>query len=272
LNENDRKNPRVLDSTLYWEARWYGNCAANNRANNHEDRFIMKKFIFGIASVFAIIGASTAQADRVKGSAKADFATDELSVPCVLIENYSSELDGQYVDLVLDRRGESFNYELTFAEPEDSAMCQEMANYSVFIDDDFTDDDSSDDSTDDDSTDDDSTDDDSTDDDSTGASNLFVNCEVRSDRSKGSIDGKNLAAGEYYAVLSSGENSLTSQVKSNTGDEVEFDFDSDPDDIAEGAEAIDSTFIEGNSVIGEIFDATTDELVLSESASCRVRD
>lgn len=250
---------KTPETRLYFilGARWHGNCAANNRAKNHEDGFIMKKITFGIASAFAIIVASTAQADRVKGSAKADFATDELFVPCVLIENYSDEFDGQYVDLVLDRRGESFNYELTFAEPEDSAMCQEMANYSVFIDDDSTDDDSSD---------------DSEDDDSTGASNLFVKCEVRTSRSKGSIEGKNLAAGEYYAVLSSGENSLTSQVKSNTGDEVEFDFDSDPDDIAEGAEAIDSTFIAGNSVIGEIFDATTDELVLSESASCRVRD
>jgi hypothetical protein len=227
----------------------------------------MKKIAFGIVSACAFIAVSTAQADRVKGSARADFGSDELFVPCVLIENYSDEFDGQYVDLVLDRRGESFNYELTFAEPEDAAMCAEMANYAEFIDDDSTDDDSSDD----DSSDDDSSDD-SSDDDSTSASDLFVKCEVRSDRSKGSIEGKNLAAGEYYAVLSSGENSITSQTRSNTGDEVEFDFDSDSDDIAEGAEAIDANFIAGNSVLGEIFNATNDELVVSESASCRVKD
>ena len=223
----------------------------------------MKKLTLGIASVCAIMAASTAQADRVKGSARADFGTDELLVPCVLIENHSEEFDGQYLDIVLDRRGKSFNYELTFAEPEDGAMCEEMSNYAIFIDDDSTDDDSSDD---------DSSDDDSSDDDGDDASNLFVSCEVRSDRSKASVNGKNLAAGDYYAVLTSGGNTITSESKNITGDEVEFDFDSDPDDIAEGAEAIESDFIQEDSVTGEIFAAATDELVLSETVSCRVTD
>ena len=61
----------------------------------------------------------TALADSVKGSAKADFSNDELEVPCVLIQGTGGNGDGRFYDIVLERRGKSFNYEMIFAERED---------------------------------------------------------------------------------------------------------------------------------------------------------
>jgi hypothetical protein len=42
------------------------------------------------------------------------------------------------------------------------------------------------------------------------AARLDVKCEVRSDRSRASVDAKNVASGDYYAVLISGGEAVTS--------------------------------------------------------------
>ena len=73
---------------------------------------------------------------------------------------------------------------------------------------------------------------------------VLVKCEVRSDRSKISIDGNGLATGSYQAVATSGANSATAPAHQTIGDEVEFDFDSNAADIAAGATAIASDFIQ----------------------------
>ena len=96
-------------------------------------------------SMATLMLSQSALADRVKGSAKADFSNDELEVPCVLIEGTGGNGDGRFYDIVLERRGKSFNYEMIFAEREDGDMCAEMANYARFIDDDQEDEDDSDD-------------------------------------------------------------------------------------------------------------------------------
>lgn len=250
----------------------------------------MKKTATSIAVAAAtLLLAQAAQADRVKGGAKADFSNDELQVPCVQIEGYSAGADGQFFDIVLKRRGKSFNYELSFAEPEDAAVCEELANYAVFIDDDpeddaaddsnddadDVDDDSGDDS--DDVADDDSSDDDSSSDDGEDVANLFASCEVRHVegeqlRSKVKVKAKDLAAGDYYAVITSGENTLQSETVTINDDEVEFEFDSDADDVLEGAEAIEASFIVDKSVTAEVADAATDEVLLTETVSCLVKD
>jgi hypothetical protein len=72
-----------------------------------------------------------------------------------------------------------------------------------------------------------------------------VRCEVRSDRSKISVDGNDLATGTYQARVTSGANTATAPAQQTIGDEVEFDFDSEPDDIAAGATAIAADFIQG---------------------------
>ena len=74
------------------------------------------------------------------------------------------------------------------------------------------------------------------------AADVQVSCEKRSNRSKISIDGNNLASGSYRAVAKSGTRTATSDFATTVGDEVEFDFDSRAGDIAEGATAIGAQF------------------------------
>ena len=232
----------------------------------------MKKLKLSCAISFAAIMLSQpALADRVKGSAKADFSNDELEVPCVLIQGTGGNGDGRFYDIVLERRGKSFNYEMIFAEREDSTMCEEMANYATFIDDDPEDDDSNDDVADDDSDDDDSNDD------SGDVANLFASCEVRDQsgdqvRSKIKVKAKDLTSGSYYAIVTSGDNTVQSEAYSTDEDELEIEFDNDADDVLEGAEAIEAGFIQDGSVLAEIFAADTDELLLSETVNCRIKN
>jgi len=232
----------------------------------------MKKLKLSCAISFAAIMLSQpALADRVKGSAKADFSNDELEVPCVLIQGTGGNGDGRFYDIVLERRGKSFNYEMIFAEREDATMCEEMANYATFIDDDPEDDDSNDDVADDDSDDDDSNDD------SGDVANLFASCEVRDQsgdqvRSKIKVKAKDLTSGSYYAIVTSGDNTVQSEAYSTDEDELEIEFDNDADDVLEGAEAIEAGFIQDGSVLAEIFAADTDELLLSETVNCRIKN
>lgn len=102
---------------------------------------------------------------------------------------------------------------------------------------------------------------------------VSVKCERRSGRSKISVDGRNLPSGSYTARVSSGASSLTSAARATVGDEVEFDFDSARDDIAQGATAIPAAFIDVSAtpqVRGEILDASG-SLVGGQEASCRIR-
>lgn len=96
-----------------------------------------------------------------------------------------------------------------------------------------------------------------------------VRCEVRSNRSKISVDGNGLipAGGTFTAKATSGANSATAPAAKAVGDEVEFDFDSDSGDIAEGAVAIAPNFIQNGSVSGQILNAAG-KVVASATATC----
>lgn len=100
------------------------------------------------------------------------------------------------------------------------------------------------------------------------AADVRVRCETRSDRSRGSVDGNNLRPGDYYAVFSSGANSAQSPVERSQGDEAEFDFDSNPRDIRQGATAIARNFIVNNQATGTIFDAAGNQ-VATRTVNCR---
>ena len=103
-----------------------------------------------------------------------------------------------------------------------------------------------------------------------GDDTLRVRCEVRgTSRSKISVDGRNLASGNYWARVQSGVNTAVSGLRATIGDEVEFDFDSQPNDIAAGATAIARTFIRNGRVTAEILNAGT--VVRSATVACRVR-
>lgn len=96
-------------------------------------------------------GAGSARVDRIGGSPKADFASNELTIPCVLVEGLDDSTDGMFFDIKLLRRGKSFNYELVAAAAEDTAMCQAIADFAEMEDEDLVDEDD-DDTTDDDTT------------------------------------------------------------------------------------------------------------------------
>lgn len=102
------------------------------------------------------------------------------------------------------------------------------------------------------------------------APSVRVTCEVRASRAKASVDGSGLAAGSYRGVIVSGGNTAQSPAEAAIGDEVEFDFDSNPVDIREGATAISSTFVVNRQVTGKIVDAAG-RTVASDTVACRIR-
>lgn len=103
------------------------------------------------------------------------------------------------------------------------------------------------------------------------AASVRVRCEKRgSTRSKISVDGRGLNAGLYTAHVISGSNTADSEeAVMAVGGEAEFDFDSNPKDIAAGATAIAKNFIQGN-VTGQIVDEDG-FVVASATVACRVR-
>jgi hypothetical protein len=85
---------------------------------------------------------------------------------------------------------------------------------------------------------------------------VSVRCEQASGRSKISVDGNNLRPGAYQARIVSGANSAAAPAKTSVGDEVEFDFDSNPNDVAAGAVRIPAGFIQNGRVQGDLLDAS----------------
>lgn len=106
------------------------------------------------------------------------------------------------------------------------------------------------------------------------AKTTVVKCVVSNDRSKVSIDGLGLD-GEYYAIAYSGSQSFVSNPPNQTGNsdnlfQVEFDFDSNPANIAAGSTEIPTDFIQDDTVYGEIRRASDDFVTASLSAPCSV--
>lgn len=104
-----------------------------------------------------------------------------------------------------------------------------------------------------------------------GGGGFRLTCERRANRSKISVDGNNLRPrnGTFTARVQSGSNSAASRPQRAVGDEVEFDFDSNPNDVAAGATRISRGFIVGGRVTAQILRNGT--VVRSGSATCRVR-
>ena len=107
------------------------------------------------------------------------------------------------------------------------------------------------------------------------AAELRVRCEQRTvpSRAKISVDAKDLvqANAMYSARVISGANQSTHVPLTAIGDEVEFDFDRNPVDIAAGAQSIVSNFITGGTVQAALFDSTGQMVLGPVSAACRVR-
>lgn len=108
------------------------------------------------------------------------------------------------------------------------------------------------------------------------AATIRVTCEVRNNRSKISVDGKGLPAGNYTTMaISSGGGTASSPLTAAVGGEVEADYDSNANDIREGAVAIATNFLPRPAsgpvtVTGKILDPTGGT-VISDTSPCRVR-
>lgn len=103
------------------------------------------------------------------------------------------------------------------------------------------------------------------------AASVRIRCEVRTgSRSKISIDGRGLAAGNFTARARSGANTATAAAKASVAGQAEFDFDSNPADIRAGATAISRTFIRNGSVAGDVLNAAG-AVVATGTAACQVR-
>lgn len=102
------------------------------------------------------------------------------------------------------------------------------------------------------------------------AATIRVQCEQRANRSKISVDGNNLPAGNYSAEVVSGNNVARAPAQAAVGDEAEFDFDSNANDVRAGATAVAPNFIQGGQVTGKILNSQG-ATVISDTVSCRVR-
>jgi hypothetical protein len=98
---------------------------------------------------------------------------------------------------------------------------------------------------------------------------VVVTCEQRSDRSKISVNGKDLAAGSYTAHVASGGNQADAAAQTAVLGQAEFDFDSDGGDIAAGATAIPAAFIQNLVVTGQILQ--NGAVVAEATANCTQR-
>ncbi|MBL0088453.1 MAG: hypothetical protein IPP87_09110 [Ideonella sp.] len=105
------------------------------------------------------------------------------------------------------------------------------------------------------------------------AATIRVQCEQRgTQRAQVSVDAKGLVSGQSYsAAVVSGGNSAMAAPQRAAGGEVQFDFDSNPGDIAAGATAITATFITGGSVTGKVLAADGSTLI-ADTVACRVRN
>jgi hypothetical protein len=85
-----------------------------------------------------------------------------------------------------------------------------------------------------------------------------------------SVDANNIRPGTYQARIASGANSAISPAQASVGDEVEFDFDSNSNDVAAGATRIASAFIQNGRVQADLLDASG-AVAATGSAGCSAR-
>lgn len=104
------------------------------------------------------------------------------------------------------------------------------------------------------------------------AADVEVRCEKRAARSSASVDGSNLATGQYRAVLKSGTRIARSPFADTIGDEAQFDFDSKNTEVAEGATSIPLDFIVDGRVRGYLVNTEGLRVTPVVTAICRIRN
>ncbi len=103
------------------------------------------------------------------------------------------------------------------------------------------------------------------------AASISIKCETRGiSRSKVSVDGGGLT-GTFYAIVYSPPGTAVKSKyfkKSDVNHDVEFDFDSNPSDVADGATKILPTFIKNRTVYGYIRRSGDNVLMGALKATC----
>jgi len=91
-------------------------------------------------------------------------------------------------------------------------------------------------------------------------------------RSKITVKGYGLPKGKYYAKVDSGGNLVKSNAKAAVSRQVQFEFDSNPEDVAlEAKTAIHPAFIQGGVVKASIRDAKSKLLIKTYmTADCNI--
>jgi hypothetical protein len=101
---------------------------------------------------------------------------------------------------------------------------------------------------------------------------LRVRCEVRSNRSKISVDLKKAVNGSSVKAVVTNTNGDPVQADNSlivVAKQAEFDFDSDDDDVLAGATPISPNFIDRNN---PHVTTSIPELGLSKTATCKVKN
>ena len=104
------------------------------------------------------------------------------------------------------------------------------------------------------------------------APSIRLRCERRADRSRISVDGRNLTprGGSFRARVRAAGGTATSGPQPAVGGEAEFDFDSNRNDVRAGATRIAVTFVRrraGPDVVAEILNAQS-RVVATRSGEC----
>jgi hypothetical protein len=104
---------------------------------------------------------------------------------------------------------------------------------------------------------------------------IRLTCERRSNRSRISVDASGLspATGRYRARVTAAGGTVTSPLQRAVRGQAEFDFDSNPNDVAEGATRIPAMFIRartGPDVVARVLNAAG-VVVATRSGECVIR-
>ena len=109
----------------------------------------------------------------------------------------------------------------------------------------------------------------------TEVASIRLRCERRSNRSSISFDGRGLTprTGRFRARVTAAGGTVTSPLQRAVAGEAEFDFDSNPNDVAAGATRIAANFIRalaGPDVTARILNASG-QVVATQRAECTFR-
>ncbi len=145
--------------------------------------------------VAALMTHSVSAREFSSGTPSMDFNRGELKIPCLAVQNSGSEADDMYFAVTLQQRGNSMNFDVTLAEPDDDAVCgtlDVLANSAR-----------------------------------SSEPEIHLECQISEGRIRVEVEGEDLPAGTYTATLVSGEVPVSSESQDSIGNEVKFWFDSD---------------------------------------------